>query len=39
MKNLGIVFVVLLLVTGAVLGFLKSRADGTKFEKLVLPGL
>ncbi len=38
MKSLGIIFVVLLLVIGAVWGFMKSRTDGTKFEKLVLTG-
>jgi len=38
MKRVGIVFVLVLLIIGAVWGFLKTKSDVTKFEKLVLTG-
>lgn len=38
MKRVGIVLVLVLLIIGAVWGFLRTRSDETKFEKLVLTG-
>jgi phosphate transport system substrate-binding protein len=38
MKRVGIVLVLVLLIIGAVWGFLRTKSDETTFEKLVLTG-